>query len=60
VDVRRAALDVQWTVRRATQADVVELAPVNVAAWREAYRGIVPDQFLEEMDEASRRQSLSQ
>lgn len=43
-----------WTVRRATLADVGELARVNVAAWRSAYRGIVPDEFLDSMDSARR------
>lgn len=44
----------RWTVRRATQDDVSELARVNVAAWRRAYRGIVPDEFLDGMDTARR------
>jgi ribosomal protein S18 acetylase RimI-like enzyme len=45
---------VEWTVRRATREDVSELARVNVAAWRRAYRGIVPDEFLDGMDSARR------
>lgn len=44
----------RWTVRRATQADVAELARVNVAGWRRAYRSIVPDEFLDGMDTARR------
>lgn len=44
----------QWNVRRARPADVGELARVNVAAWRDAYRGIVPDEFLDGMDVARR------
>lgn len=48
------AVLVTWTVRRATNADVAELARVNVAAWRRAYRGIVPDEFLDQMDSARR------
>lgn len=43
-----------WNVRKATQDDVPELARVNVAAWRRAYRGIVPDEFLDGMDSARR------
>jgi len=50
----RTLLPVQWTVRRATTDDVPELARVNVAAWRSAYRGIVPDEFLDGMDSARR------
>jgi len=45
---------VQWKVRKATVDDVHELARVNVAAWRRAYRGIVPDEFLDGMDGARR------
>ena len=45
---------VQWMVRRADQDDAPELARVNVAAWRRAYRGIVPDEFLDGMDSARR------
>jgi len=40
----------EWLVRRATRADVPALAKVNVEAWRNAYRGIVPDSFLDGMD----------
>jgi GNAT superfamily N-acetyltransferase len=56
---RTQAERVQWTVRRATQDDVPELARVNVAAWRSAYRGIVPDEFLDGMDTARREQGWS-
>ena len=49
----------QWIVRRAAETDVAELGRVNVAAWRHTYRGIAPDQFLDEMDESRRRQSWS-
>jgi GNAT superfamily N-acetyltransferase len=45
---------VQWTVRRANGDDVPELARVNISAWRSAYRGIVPDEFLDGMDSARR------
>lgn len=45
---------VRWAVRKATMDDVSELARVNVAAWRRAYRGIVPDEFLDGMDAARR------
>jgi ribosomal protein S18 acetylase RimI-like enzyme len=48
-----------WVVRRATQADVPGVARVNVEAWRHAYRGIVPDSFLDGMDVARREQGWS-
>lgn len=46
----------EWTVRKARPEDAADLARVNVAAWRCAYRGIVPDEFLDQMDEARREQ----
>jgi ribosomal protein S18 acetylase RimI-like enzyme len=48
-----------WVVRRATRADVPGIARVNVEAWRHAYRGIVPDSFLDTMDVARREQGWS-
>jgi GNAT superfamily N-acetyltransferase len=38
---------IDTTVRRATPNDAPELAEIHVAAWRQAYRGIVPDWYLE-------------
>lgn len=35
---------------RAGPADAPAIARFQVAAWRESYRGIVPDRFLDEMD----------
>lgn len=43
-----------WRVRRATATDVPGLAMVNIASWRQAYQGIVPDHFLDRMDVARR------
>ncbi|MCP3802469.1 GNAT family N-acetyltransferase [Allokutzneria sp. A3M-2-11 16] len=43
-----------WTVRRAAAADAVEIARINVNAWRRAYRGIVDDAFLDSMDPEQR------
>jgi GNAT superfamily N-acetyltransferase len=48
-----------WVVRRATQVDVSGIARVNVDAWRHAYRGIIPDSFLDGMDVARREQGWS-
>jgi ribosomal protein S18 acetylase RimI-like enzyme len=45
-----------WVVRKATKTDVPGVARVNVEAWRHAYRGIVPDQFLDGMDVGRREQ----
>ncbi|WP_137814162.1 GNAT family N-acetyltransferase [Gandjariella thermophila] len=43
-----------WTVRRAGAADAEEIARINVASWRHAYRGIVPDAVLDRMLPESR------
>jgi len=40
------------TVRPAVAADAPAIARVHVASWREAYRGIIPQQVLDELDEA--------
>jgi ribosomal protein S18 acetylase RimI-like enzyme len=42
------------TLRRATPDDAPALAGVHVAAWRQAYRGIVPDSYLEQFTVESR------
>jgi GNAT superfamily N-acetyltransferase len=35
------------TVRRATAADARAIAEINVAGWQAAYRGLMPDAFLD-------------
>jgi GNAT superfamily N-acetyltransferase len=47
-------------VRDATANDVVVLADVQVRTWQEAYRGIVPQQHLDQMDPARRHQGWRQ
>jgi GNAT superfamily N-acetyltransferase len=42
------------TVRRAGPADADAIAAVQVESWRAAYRGIVPDAFLDDLDVAER------
>lgn len=44
----------QVVVREAIRADAGAVARVQVASWRAAYRGIVPDDFLDGMDEGER------
>ena len=41
-------------LRVATSDDSRAVARVHVAAWRRAYRGIVPDSYLDALDEESR------
>jgi GNAT superfamily N-acetyltransferase len=36
-------------IRRARPADAAAMARVHVQSWREAYRGIVPDTYLEQL-----------
>ena len=41
-------------IRKATMADAAEIAKVGIVSWKETYRGIVPDSFLDKMDLAQR------
>jgi hypothetical protein len=41
-------------IRRASQSDARAIAEVHVASWRETYRGIVPDAFLDALSVAER------
>jgi ribosomal protein S18 acetylase RimI-like enzyme len=43
-------------IRQATPDDAVALARLHVDAWRSAYRGLVPDAFLEGLDYGRRAQ----
>jgi RimJ/RimL family protein N-acetyltransferase len=40
----------EFEVRRATGDDAATIAEVHVRSWRSAYSGIVPDEFLDELD----------
>jgi ribosomal protein S18 acetylase RimI-like enzyme len=44
-------------VRDATANDAEALARVHVLTWRSAYRGKVPQEYLDQMDPAQRRES---
>jgi ribosomal protein S18 acetylase RimI-like enzyme len=41
-------------LRRATPDDATALAHVHVDSWRSAYRGLVPDEFLDSLDYCQR------
>ena len=41
-------------VRRATPEDGAALAAVEVRSWRAAYRGLMPDAFLDGISEAEK------
>lgn len=41
-------------IRPATPADAARIATVHIASWQEAYRGVVPDDYLAALDEAAR------
>lgn len=41
-------------LRRATPADAAALAAVEVTGWRTAYRGLMPDVFLDALSEAEK------
>ncbi|SHG14599.1 GNAT family N-acetyltransferase [Streptoalloteichus hindustanus] len=44
----------RWQTRRAVPDDVPEIAAINVAAWRSAYAGLIPDAVLDGMSERDR------
>lgn len=41
-------------IRRAEPTDAAGIARVHVQSWRSTYRGIVPDTYLDDLDEAER------
>lgn len=43
----------EMKIRDATPADAAAMAHVRVKAWQQAYRGILPDDLLDKMDEAA-------
>lgn len=43
-----------WELRRATGADAAAVAAMHIRAWQAAYRGIVPDPFLDGLDVEAR------
>src|SRR3989344_1164922 len=47
------SVDTQFVVFPAGPADAEALARVHVAAWRETYRGLLPDAYLARMSEPS-------
>jgi GNAT superfamily N-acetyltransferase len=46
-------------IRPAQEADLDDLARVNIAAWRAAYAGLVPQSYLDAMDPEDYRQRWS-
>lgn len=45
-----------WEVRAARVEDAAEMARVNVQSWRETYRGLMPDEVLDDAGFLSRRE----
>lgn len=41
-------------IRPATVEDAEQIARVHLASWREAYTGVVPQEYLDRLDEAER------
>jgi ribosomal protein S18 acetylase RimI-like enzyme len=44
-------------MRRAEQGDAQAIAAVHVSAWRQAYRGLLPDEVLDQLSVEEREQS---
>lgn len=42
------------TIRKATVADATAIAEAHVATWRETYRGLLPDSYLDNLSPAGR------
>ncbi len=59
VDNGQMTRSAPWELRRATGADAVAVAEMHVRAWQTAYRGIVPDAFLDSLDVAARASRYS-
>jgi hypothetical protein len=47
----------EFTIRQAEQSDCEGIARVHVDSWREAYAGIVPDEYLASLS-IERRKSM--
>ncbi|HZE59355.1 MAG TPA: GNAT family N-acetyltransferase [Burkholderiales bacterium] len=50
---------VEVTVREAKPADARTIAEIHVAAWRAAYRGMIPDEYLASLSVEERTQRWS-
>ena len=48
-------IDTTLNVRRAVLQDAAAIAAVNVASWRAAYRGLMPDAYLDALDVDEKR-----
>jgi GNAT superfamily N-acetyltransferase len=51
---------VEIQLRRATPEDAAALAAVEVRSWRAAYRGLMPDTFLDGLSEVEKAESWRQ
>jgi GNAT superfamily N-acetyltransferase len=47
----------QLTVRPAVAADAAQIARVHVSSWRAAYRGLLPDRYLERLSAEERERT---
>lgn len=47
-----------FTIRRPGADDVAEMARLHVRSWRETYRGVVPDDMLDDPEFVSRRERM--
>lgn len=52
--VQPLAPPMQVSVRHARASDAASIARIQVATWRTSYRGIVPQTYLDQLDEAKR------
>ena len=52
----QAGQDGVVSIRRAVSADAQPLAAVHVRTWQDAYRGLMPQEYLDNLDAGSRRE----
>ncbi|GAB2786956.1 GNAT family N-acetyltransferase [Amycolatopsis magusensis] len=52
-------MSVRWAVRRAEAADAPRLAEINLTGWRTAYRGILPDAYLDSLRQEDREDKFA-
>lgn len=48
---------IEVVVRPATRDDADEIARVHIASWRQAYSGVVPDDYLAQLDASTRAEA---
>ena len=51
--------EIAVSVREATLSDIPGIVRVNIATWRDAYRGVIPDDILDALSQEEREKAYS-